>query len=255
MTKLPQIALICAGNLTASSIARFKMLPECLGPVKSTSLRLASRMVNSLRAGSPVANYEALRRARIVLISVPDPALPETVADLARSPLDVTGKSIIVCSSLFGSEELQALADRGARTASVCTVAPFDGRLYLAEGDRTAIKQIRLLAGVPASKVISLPRPHKDAYLAALSCTGPLLTALLICASECLDLAGVDGPDAAAILSAQADKTVRTFLNAGRKAYQTPAGLARQLDALRDRHPALSHFLESGSALAATLLK
>lgn len=255
MKKLPPVALVCAGNLTDSPIARFRGLSERLGPLKSSSLRLASRFANTLRAGYPVDSYGEFQVCRLLLVSVPDRAVADTVSELSRTGLDWRGKHIILCSARLESEELAPLAELGAQTASISAIPAFDDRLFLAEGDRAAIKLARPLVEAGGSKIVSLPPAHKKFYLAASACTGPLLTLILACAAECLKLAGVAGPDAAAILQAQAEKSTRAFLNGGRKAYQDLSDLPGYASALHDGNPALAEFFQQTVKLSSRLGK
>ena len=255
MRKPPPVALICAGKLTDGALTRFRALPERLGPVMSTSRRLASRVVNTLRAGYPASGYDAFEGCEVILLSVPDASAPGFVRELARAGLnwtrtDWTRKSAILCSTLLGSDVLTPLSALGAETASICEVTGFDGRLFLAEGDRAAITAVRPLLEGRDVKIVSVPSGHKAFYLAAAACTGPLLTSVLICADECLRLSGLGASEVSGILQVQAQKTTRAFLNAGRKTYQEPADLARQIAALRERKPAIGEFFEESTKLA-----
>jgi len=64
--------LIGTGNLTDSPLTRFWSLPERLGPVKSSSYRLASRIANMLRAGHPVKDYADFESCILILVCVPE---------------------------------------------------------------------------------------------------------------------------------------------------------------------------------------
>jgi len=259
MKKLPPVALLCAGNLTDSSITRFRGLAARLGPVKSSSLRLASRFANILRAGYPVADYEAFRECPLVLVAVPDALAADAIRDLAGAGLDWPAVSVGLCSTALESEELNLLAELGARTTSICEAAAVDGRWFVAEGDRDAIRHVRPIVEGPArseaSRVVCLPRAQKKLYLAAVTCTGPLFTSLLKCAGECLKLAGVTGADADAMLQTQAERTARSFLKGGRKLGQVPADLDRQVAALRSQNPDLAEFFEQSAKLTQWLSK
>jgi predicted short-subunit dehydrogenase-like oxidoreductase (DUF2520 family) len=253
MKKPPPVALVCAGNLTDSALTRFRGLAARLGPVKSTSLRLASRFANILRAGHAVADYDLFRECPLLLVAVPDEVAATTIRELSHAGLDWTHESVVLCSTVLESEELSPLAELGAGTASICEATAFDGRLFVAEGDREAIKQVRPLVEGPsrtgAARVLSLPRGHKAFYLAALACTGPLFTSLLSCAGECLKLAGVAASDADSMLQTQAEKTTRSFLKGGRKLSPESADLDRQIEALRSRNPELAEFFQQSAKL------
>jgi predicted short-subunit dehydrogenase-like oxidoreductase (DUF2520 family) len=255
MKKPPPVALICAGKLTDGALMRFRGLPQRLGPVMSTSLRLASRVVNTLRAGYSANGYDAFEGCEAILISVPDAAAPGFVRKLAEAGRDWTRrdwtrKFAIICSTLLESDVLAPLAALGAQTASICEVAAFDGRLLLAEGDKHAIAAVRPLLAGRDLKVVSVPGSHKAFYLAAEVCTSSLLTSLLVCADECLQLSGLGPAEASGILQAQTQKTAGLFVRAGRKTFQDPAELARQIAALRERQPLIGEFFEESLKLA-----
>jgi len=254
MKKPPPVALLCAGNLTDSAITRFRGLPARLGPVKSSSLRLASRFANILRAGYPVVDYETFRECPLLLVAVPDALAAQTIHDLSGAGLDWARQCVILCSLALESEALSPLAELGARTATLCEAAAFDGRLFVAEGDRHAIKQVRPLvegrSGAGVSRVVSLPGGHKKFYLAALACTGPLFTSLLSRAGECLKLAGVTATDADGMLQTQVERTTRSFLKSGRKLSQEPPDWESQLAALQSRNPELAEFFRQSAKLA-----
>src|SRR5581483_10308807 len=137
MKKPPQVALLCAGSLGASPISRLPGLTRHLGPVKSTSLRLASRYVNRLRAGFPVDDFAAFQQCDAVLIACPDAAAVEMIEALSTAAVEWRGKCVAVCSDQLESDVLSCLAEAGANTASVGTVAGLDALLI--EGDRAAV--------------------------------------------------------------------------------------------------------------------
>lgn len=256
MKKPQPVALICSGKLTDGALTRFRGLPERLGPVMSTSLRLASRVVNTLRGGYAAGGFEAFEDCGVILLSVPDAAAPEFVGKLAEAgqnwtPKNWTRKFTIVCSTMLESDVLAPMAVLGAQTASICEVAAFDGRLFLAEGDKAAIAALRPLLEGRDVRIASIPTGHKAFYLVAEACTDSLLTSLLVCADECLQLSGLGIAEASAILQAQAQRTARTFLRVGRrKTFRDPLELAHQIAALRERRPSLGQFFEESLKLA-----
>jgi|SRR5579872_4450178 len=250
MKKPPPLALICAGKLVDSPITRLRGLRERLGPVISSSLRLASRFANMLRAGHAAVDYGVIEDCGMVLLSVPDQSAPRFVRALIEADLEWPAKVVVINSVLLDADALAPLAAMGARTASVSSVAGFEDRLFLAEGDRSAVGAARALFTGGEAKLISVERAHKAFYQAAAACTGPLLTSLLIRAAECLKLAGISAAEVSNILQVQASKTTLSFLNAGRKTHQDPASLARQIEALRRIRPDLADFFEQMAQLA-----
>ncbi len=247
MKKRPQVALVCAGNLSGSPILAFPGLPEQLGPVMSSSLRLASRIVHTLRAGSPVNNYEAFAESKLVLIAEPDAGIADTVRALADAGLHWEGKCVVLCSAALESERLGVLAECGAAIASLCNIPDLEVPAILVEGDRTAMAALRPLARQGAPLLMHVPASRKRFYLAAEACAGPLLAAILLRTDEYLQLAGVGAANAAHILRGRTGKTLRAFLKSGRGP-QEPE-LERELAALAALDPDIADSLQRIAAL------
>jgi len=133
MKKAKSVALIGAGKLTDSPLSRFYWLSDRLGPVKSSSFRLASRIANQLRAGHPVKDFEEFQSSELILVCVPDAILPLVLAELASAPIDFNGKAVVLSSFWLDSSELHQLSARGAAVASICPIPGFDNLRYLLE--------------------------------------------------------------------------------------------------------------------------
>ena len=76
MKKAQSVGLIGTGSLTDSPLTRFWWLSERLGPVKSASYRVASRIANMLRAGRPVKDYAEFESCDLILVYVPEETVP-----------------------------------------------------------------------------------------------------------------------------------------------------------------------------------
>jgi predicted short-subunit dehydrogenase-like oxidoreductase (DUF2520 family) len=211
MKKPLPVSLLCAGKLTDTAITRFSGLRPVLGPIKSTSLRLASRYANMLRAGHAVESYETLGTCKLILIAVPDSAVAETVRELSRADLDWPSMTVALCSTDLDCSSLEPLADLGASTASICEAVGMDDRLFIVEADRSVIAQIQSVIADRRSKVVAVPPGKKTFWLAAAACTGPLLTDLLTHAKENLRKAVIPAADTANILQRDIEKTLRSF--------------------------------------------
>jgi hypothetical protein len=254
MKKAKSVALICAGNLTDSPLPRFRWLSDRLGPVKSPSFRLASRVVNTLKAGQPVKNYADLDPCRLILVCVPDEILPDVVGEMASAEISWRGKSVVLCSAWLDSSELREFGARGASVGSICTIPGFDDRRYLIEGDKLAIRESRRLVEHWERRAVTIERLLKPFFLAALTCTGTLLFAVLVAASESLRHAGVPASLSTTIIEKQLGRSLRAYARGGRRAYPAPRHLSRQLRALVSTDPALAQFIEQGSLAADKLV-
>ena len=253
MKKARSVALLGAGNFTDSFVSKFHWLSDRLGPVKSTSFRLASRIANSLRAGYPVKDYTEFHSCETLLVYVPDELLPGMLVDLASAGLDFRGKAVVLCSTWLDSGELRELTALGAAAGSIGSIPGFDDSRYLIEGDPRAVRQSRLLVETRERRGVVIESALKPLYLAALTCTGSVLFGLLMAASESLRHAGIDSSISASILERQLVRTLRSYVRAGRKGFPAPRDLARQLRALAAADPGLAEYLEDSSRLAERL--
>jgi predicted short-subunit dehydrogenase-like oxidoreductase (DUF2520 family) len=186
MKKAQSVGLICTGSLTDSPLTRFWWLSERLGPVKSASYRVASRIANMLQAGHPVKDYAEFESCDLILVCVPEETVPEVVSEMASAGISWRGKAVVLCSTWLDSGELHQLSALGASVGSISPISGFDDERYLVEGDPLAIRQSKSLVEYRDRRAIAIERPLKPFYLAALTCTGTLLFALLNVASESL---------------------------------------------------------------------
>jgi hypothetical protein len=255
MKKAKSVALIGAGKLTDSPLSRFYWLSDRLGPVKSSSFRLASRIANQLRAGHPVKDFEEFHSAELILVCVPEPVLPEVLNELAASPIDFNGKAVVLSSLWLDSSELRDFSARGAAVGSICLIPGFDDLRYLIEGDPIAVLRSRRLVEHRDRRAVTIERNSKPFYLAALTWTGSVFSSVLMAASESLQLAGVPPAASSRILEKQVARTLRSFIRAGRNTLPPPGKLSRQISALAAANPDLAHFMEQSTRLAEKLLE
>jgi predicted short-subunit dehydrogenase-like oxidoreductase (DUF2520 family) len=257
MKRVKPVALVGAGNLTDSPLTRFLRLSDQLGPVKSSTFRLASRISNIFRSGHPVKDYADLNGCRLILVCVPDKTLPKIVAEMAASGISWHGKAIVLCSMWLDSSQLSELSARGGSIGSISPVPGFEGLedfRYLVEGDKLAILEAKRLVAHQKRRLIAIERSLKPFYLAALTCSGNLLFALLVAASESLRHAGLSSPVSATILEKQFGKALRSYLKSGRNGSPAPHELSRQLRALSAADPTLAHYIEQNCRISSRLL-
>jgi predicted short-subunit dehydrogenase-like oxidoreductase (DUF2520 family) len=254
MKKPRSVGLIAAGDLAGSPLTRFWWLSERLGPVKSASYRVASRIANMLRAGHPVREYAELDTCRLILVSVPDEIVSKIVAEMAASEISWRGKAVLLCDTWLDSEELRELSMRGASVGSISPIPGFEDQRYLVEGDGLAVRESRRLVEHRDRRVIAIQCSLKPYYLAALTCTGTLLFALLRAAFESLQHAGVPPALSATLLERQLVRTLRSLVKGGRRAYPEPREFPPQLRAL-SANPELAQYLEQCWRLAARFMQ
>ncbi len=255
MKRPKSVALVGGGKLSTSSLAGFWLHSEMLGPVKASSYRLASRIANSFRAGHPVRNYAEFDACKLILICVPDLALPAVIADLCSAKISWSGKSVVLWSAWRGSCQLREFSTRGASIGSIAPIPGFQDLWYLVEGDKRAIQASIRLVDNRERRCVAIERGLKPLYLAALTCTGSLLFPLVMAAMESLRRAGVPSPMATGILEMQLSRSLRSYTRGGKRAYTPPRELPDQLLALLAADPALAHYFEQSCRLTEQLLE
>ena len=239
MSKARSLALVGAGPVSRSFLARLPAVAEHLGPVMSLSFRLASRIANALRSGFPVAGYKELDRARIVLVSLPARSLFRVVSELAAAPLDWPHKTVILCDAERDSAVLTALASLGAATASLAPLEGFDEKRLLIEGDPAALLAARRLLAHGDVRLVELHPQTKTAYLAGITFLTALSAPLLIAANDCFRFAGLNSQLAAQVIERLSALTLRAHLKGGRKIW-TGVAARGELAALERISPELA---------------
>ncbi len=235
------LALVAAGPVSRSFLARLASVTELIGPVRSFSFRQASRIANSLRAGFPAADDRAIEDVRAVFVCVPARLLPRMIGELLASPIDWHGRTVFLCDPDLDCRALAGLAARGAATASLMPMEGFDERRLVVEGDRPAVIAARRILAHGSVRLIELSPDSKAAYRAGIAFLSGLSIPMLSAAGDCLRRAGLSPHVTSQIIERLSQRTLRVYLKAGRKCL---AGSKVQLD---------SAALEGlGSDLAAT---
>lgn len=261
MRKARPAALVGAGPVSLSFLARIPGLRDELGPVKGPIFRVASRLANTLRAGYAVKTWEELEPCTLVLIAVPEARLPATIRELAGSPLDWRRKSAVLCGTERDSTELAPLAARGASTASLDEIGGFEGLRFVVEGDRAAVREVRRLVERGGAKVHVIRTSGKALYTAGVSFSTSLLTPLLEASVECLRRAGLISATAEAVAGALMHRSLRSYLKAGKRRWSGPPGqgstaeIERARDALARADPRIREYFESSYRRALEALK
>ncbi|MBI3682680.1 MAG: DUF2520 domain-containing protein [Acidobacteria bacterium] len=203
-------------------MTRIPRLRDRLGPVRSSSYRLASRIANVLGAGQPVELVEALAGADLLLISMPARWLPGCVDELLEAPFVWTAKTILLCDRELDSLALDKLARAGATVGSLSPVDGFDERLYVVEGDRKAVRQARWLLEQPGVKVVAIDPGQKALYSAGICFATSMALPLLTASVETLRSSGLGQNDALAVADRLFQRTLRAYVKSGRKGWDGP---------------------------------
>jgi hypothetical protein len=217
MNKLRPLALVCAGPVSRSPLARLPHLRSNLGWVKSTSYRIASRAVNALGAGVPVSEIAEMAPATVWIVSVPAEELQVTLAGLYGAGLDWRGRVLLILDSKAGSEHGTAFHKSGAAVASFTPIDPECSR-YMVEGDGDAIRVVRSLIGDSHKRlVVQIAKGSKARFLEGAEATSRVLPLIAEAIDRFQDV-GISKQDAKAVTESLLTGAMRLYFRAGRRA-------------------------------------
>src|ERR1700677_3613425 len=133
--------LISAGGVHDSFVTRMPRILSSLGPVKAASLRVAARIVNSLRAGVAAEQYSELEKCSLIWIAVPDAVLDKIQRELAAGT-SFDGTMIVICGSMRSSLSPSPLRFGHARLATLNAIEQSDERVFIGEGDPDVMREV-----------------------------------------------------------------------------------------------------------------
>jgi predicted short-subunit dehydrogenase-like oxidoreductase (DUF2520 family) len=201
MAGRPRIAIVGAGNLgTALAVALHRagyVIDAIVARKASKSQASAKKLAKQVNARL-LFNLEQVR-GQVVWLCVPDAEIARAAASVSTK-FQAKGKIALHCSGALGSDELDALRDRGAAVASVHPLMtfvrgsrpPLAGVPFAIEGDRKAVQVARQIVLDLGGNPYSIRKKDKAAYHAWGAFTSPLLTALLATGEQVARMAGVD---------------------------------------------------------------
>ena len=249
MKKTRSVALIVSGNVTKSAVLRLPSLQHELGPVKATTMRLARRITNFLRVGSPVANYEDLGEVSLILVKIPDYDVDRVSKELASSKLDLSNKAIVLCESWLTSKDLKRLTEKGVSVATLSAVEGSKRNWFVIEGHHTAVRKCRSAIEQNETRVLELKQGTKHFYFAAELLAGALPMPLYLAAQQALRATGLSPNHLYAILDEIAQSMFRDFVKGARATWGGP--LTECSPAITERH---FNLLKAGNPELAALL-
>jgi predicted short-subunit dehydrogenase-like oxidoreductase (DUF2520 family) len=250
-----QLALYGAGPVKLSFLGRLPHLHARLGPVASSSYRVASRIVNTLRAGHAVKDCADLAGCRVVLVWTPAAALSGAVSQLAEAPVEWTAATFLLCGESQGSCALEPLRARGAHAASLVPIEGAGAR-FVTEGDAPAVREARRIVRELRGKVIELPPSGTALYAAGVSFATSLFTPLIAASVDALHRAGCNRATAGELAEALFQNSLRTWAHAGRKSWAGPLASGsstearRHVLALLEHEPRVARFYAQAAAFA-----
>ncbi len=227
------MGLIGAGGVNQSFLARMPVLLGRVGPIKAASFRVARRIANGLRAGQAANSYTDLAPCHLIWIAVPDDGLDKVAKDLAAA-VPLAGKIAVLCGSTRDSFWPSPLLAGGARVVTLNCVEESRERLFVAEGDPSAMKELRRVIGAEKRKLIELRAASKALYLAGVHLATHLLLPWIAASVESLRDAGLTRAEATQVANALGSRALRAYAKAGPKAWSPAAAERLRLSVTRD---------------------
>jgi hypothetical protein len=247
----PVMGMIGAGGVNRSFLARMPVVLSRMGPVKAASFGVARRIANTLRSGEAVTSYAALAPCDLIWIAVPDGGIDKVSRDLAAA-IPLAGKVAVLCGSTRDSFWPSPLLAGGARVATLNSVEESGERVFVAEGDPEAMRELRRVIAAEKRKLIELRAASKALYLSGVHLATYLLLPWIAASVESLRDAGLSRTEATHVANALGSRALRAYAKAGPKAWSPMAAarlrlsIARDLDTIRGVDPRLAALYADG---------
>ena len=236
--KIPSsVGLVGAGKISPA-LAKLNGLNSLLGPVKASSLRVASRIANQLRAGRPVSSWSEMASCSLILFSVPGQAIPEAMRSAAASPAGWHGKSLVLFGGGRNSSDMTGLADSGAMVGTMEKMEGFGANRFAVEGHPGAVREMRRFLKAAGATALEITAGKKPLYAAGMAFAGTLFTPLVEAAVDCLRKSGLSPQDAVEFAETCFLRTLRAYVKAGKQGWKGPVA-KRDIEAMRHLMSAL----------------
>ncbi|WP_425548739.1 Rossmann-like and DUF2520 domain-containing protein [Amycolatopsis ultiminotia] len=209
------------GSVLGAALARAGHTVVAASGLSAASLNRAERLLPGVPLLPP---DEVVRRADLVLLALPDDALPGMVRGLAATESVRPGQIVVHTSGAYGVDVLAPATEVGALPLALHPVLTFTGREEdlerLASGsigvtaaavDEAAWNVGEALAVEMGAEPVRIPEPARALYHAALAHGANHLMTLVADCAEILRTAGIGQPErlVAPLLSAALDNSLR----------------------------------------------
>ena len=236
------------GSVLGAALARAGHHVVAVSAVSDASVQRAARLLPGVPRKDPPA---VLAAADLVLLTVPDDALPDLVAGLAATGAPVEGRLLAHASGRYGTAVLDPVTKRGALPLALHPVMTFTGRPD--DLDRlagicfgiTAPDQLRSVAEALVIEMggepVFITEENRPLYHAALASGANHLVTLVVQAADLLGQAGV--PDPARMLTPLLGAALDNALRLGDAGLTGPVAradadtVASHIAALREASP------------------
>lgn len=260
MTKAPRYALVAAGGAARSILADLPVLRTQLGPVVSSSVNGAGRIVNALKSGTAVRDVSHVNACEIILACAPDTGFDRVLALLDDSAIQWHGKVLLFCDSGASSLDFPQFQRAGALAGSMNSV---DGirRTFVVEGSPEALREAKRLVKNLRGKALEVDAEGVELFGAARTLSSSLFTPLMDSCVECINQAGLGRKDAAHIAESMLLHALRSYMHAGRRGWSGPvaasdrSAVTRQYQAMRKINLLRAEYFQHSADFAFALYK
>jgi predicted short-subunit dehydrogenase-like oxidoreductase (DUF2520 family) len=182
------LSIVGAGRLGRSLGRSLRERGWKIQAVVTRSPSTAKRAVRSIGGGRPSDRIgRSVFSAPLILISVPDCAIPGVVDRISSFGDDLRGHIILHTSGALGSGILAALRPMGAAVGSFHPLQTFsgvgtprlEGRVFAVEGDAAAVRVSRAAVRALGGQVVLVRSSAKPAYHAAASISAGMVLSLV----------------------------------------------------------------------------
>ena len=206
------------GAVLGAALARAGHQVVAVSAVSDASIQRADRLLPGVPHEQPAA---VLAAADLVLLTVPDDALPDLVAGLAATDAPLEGRLLAHTSGRYGIRVLDPATRRGALPLALHPVMTFPGRpddldrLTGISFGVTAPDQLRTVAEALVIEMggepVFIAEENRGLYHAALASGANHLVTLVVESAELLGKAGVPDPSRmlTPLLTAALDNALR----------------------------------------------
>jgi len=245
------LAVLGAGRVGRALARRLREEGWKIGAVVTRSETTARKAVRFIGAGHPHAvAVRSLLAAPVILVTVPDDALGEAAAELARiGGEELRGKIVLHTSGALDSSALHVVKQHGAAVGSMHPLQSFtgknvpslEGRIFAVEGDPAAVRVARQIARTLGGTPVPITRGKKVLYHAAAAMAAGSVLAIEEAATQLLISLGMARREAVRTLLPLTRQVLENFERFGpRAAWTGPLSrgdyeiVASHLRALRD---------------------
>jgi hypothetical protein len=207
------------------------------------SLRVASRIANSLGAGFAVRSPDELESARGILFYSSAEHVPVLLEVLAAANISWTGKSLIFCEAEIAPLVLDCFRSRGAAVAAIRRLGSVNTAMV--ESDTAALPTARRIALDAGLTTFEIPSGGGELFAAALTLCGAGLTPLIDRAAMLFRLSGLRDTDAARLAARLVAQTANEYSHSGKQSWAwhvrppDPERIAAEVAAVPPEHQPL----------------